>query len=310
MHATSRALLLSTIILVGAIAVALLVSAPHPAASDSSTSIDGYAWSDTIGWIDLNCANTGVCGTNDFGLSMDANGTVTGYAWSDNVGWISANSSDISSCESGATSRIQSGTWSGWLRAISGGSAQSGDWDGCISMSGSNYGVTYDKQTGSFQGYAWGDINVGWVDFSQASTTPQVPQCQNTQGYYCQGNDLYYRDAECNETFQQTCSYSCSNGACVPPPAPQGDLSGGAAIAVSPSIVQTGTGTVVSWSVQNVSSCSVTGTNGDSWSGASGTEPSKPIINQTIYTLSCTGLDNSNFTQTATVNIIPIFQEK
>ena len=72
---------------------------PHSALSQgASASITGYAWSDTIGWIDLNCSNSGVCATNPFGLSIDSGGNITGYAWSDSVGWISANGSDLAGC--------------------------------------------------------------------------------------------------------------------------------------------------------------------------------------------------------------------
>ena len=73
----------------------------------------------------------------------------------------------------------------------------------------------------------------------------------------------------------------------------------------------------VSWQVTGVLSCEVTGNNGDGtgsnetgvWSGASGAQISSPITAQTIYTLTCIGLDDSTVTRSATVNITPIFQE-
>jgi hypothetical protein len=37
---------------------------------------------------------------------------------------------------------------------------------------------------------------------------------------------------------------------------------------------------------------------------------SKPITGETTYTLSCLGLDGTTLTKTATVKIIPTFQEK
>ncbi len=82
---------------------------------------------------------------------------------------------------------------------------------------------------------------------------------------------------------------------------------------VAPLIVNQGHSTNVSWEVRNVSSCTVSGTNGDSWTGRTGTKVSGAINAQTIFTLHCTALAGSgaaNVTRTATVNIVPVFQEK
>lgn len=127
--------------------------------AQSSGSITGYAWSDTIGWISMNGSG--------YSLSVSGTGVVTGYAWSDNIGWVSANSSDLSGCPSSPCSASidSSGGLQGWLRALSNG----GGWDGFISLSGSNYGPVR-QSSGAFSGYAWGDMVVGWLDFSYAST--------------------------------------------------------------------------------------------------------------------------------------------
>lgn len=78
-----------------------------------------------------------------------------------------------------------------------------------------------------------------------------------------------------------------------------------------PSLVRAGQQTRVSWSAQNVSSCVVTGTNGDSWETRSsrvGGEESSVIRRQVIYTLTClTG--SQTLRKSATVNVIPVFQE-
>lgn len=140
---------------------------PDAYAQSSGGSVTGYAWSDTIGWISLNGSG--------YGISVSGSGTLSGYAWSDNIGWVSANSSELSGCPSApCTATIDSnGAMRGWMKAISGGSSQSGSWDGFISLSGSGYGPA--RQTdGSLSGYAWGDINVGWVDFRYASTNYQA----------------------------------------------------------------------------------------------------------------------------------------
>jgi hypothetical protein len=65
-----------------------------------------------------------------------------------------------------------------------------------------------------------------------------------------------------------------------------------------------------------VQNCTVVSTNGDSWtelfSGANG-ELSLPIIQQTFFTLTCqalTGATPSSFTETQTVNVVPVFHEQ
>jgi hypothetical protein len=108
--------------------------------------------------------------------------------------------------------------------------------------------------------------------------------------------------------------YALQGGQCVllTPQAPQGDIT------AAPSVLKSGSTATVSWSAQSVSSCSVQGTNGDGsgWSCASqasclatSTKQSSQITAQTIYTLSCQGLDGSTFHRSATVTIVPVFKE-
>ena len=65
----------------------------------------GYAWSPAIGWISLNCNQTGVGGTNDCSTSnykvsvATSTGYFSGFAWNDVIGWISFNCSDLNTCE-------------------------------------------------------------------------------------------------------------------------------------------------------------------------------------------------------------------
>src|SRR3989344_4563888 len=77
--------------------VALIVSALALLAPSVSSAacgfhrISGWIWSWNIGWISLDCNNTGAA--VDYGLDIDfesGNPTepVTGYAWSSNAGWI------------------------------------------------------------------------------------------------------------------------------------------------------------------------------------------------------------------------------
>ena len=132
-------------------------------AQSGGGTISGYAWSETIGWISFSGSG--------YGMSVNSSGVVSGYAWSPNIGWISANSTHLSGCPSSpCTATIDGdGALQGWMRAIAGGTSQSGNWDGFIRLSGSNYGPV--RQSNSyFSGYSWGSDVVGWVDFRYAST--------------------------------------------------------------------------------------------------------------------------------------------
>jgi hypothetical protein len=145
-------------------------------------------------------------------------------------------------------------------------------------------------------GYTQETVN-GEIECVASQCTPQ---------YLC-GDDgnLYYEDNSCNETLYKQCAYGCSGGQCSPPPA--GQI---VSFSVSPSIVQKGESATVAWSAVNVSSCSISGTNGDSWTGINGSQPSSPILGQTIYTLNCVGEDGNPVSGTATVNIVPNFNEQ
>ena len=81
-----------------------------------------------------------------------------------------------------------------------------------------------------------------------------------------------------------------------------------------PDLLQSGETTQVHWSVADAQSCTVTGTNGDSWSGLSSPtngDTSKAITGQVTYTLSCTAYgSNPNVSETEAVNLTPVFEEK
>ena len=161
--------------------------------ADSSTSdnLSGYAWTDTIGWISLNCTDLVSCASSAYGVRVDNAGKISGYAWSENIGWISFNDSDVTGCPSiPCTPHLDSttGKVTGWAKVLS--SADSGDptWDGFISLSGTGYGVTVNAC--NWSGYAWGSEVVGWVSFSGsgygvvgsglACVTPPPAMCTGT----------------------------------------------------------------------------------------------------------------------------------
>lgn len=87
-------------------------------------------------------------------------------------------------------------------------------------------------------------------------------------------------------------------------------------IQARPALVKNGARSRVYWNVINADACTVTGSNGDSWtglfSGVSGKETGL-ITEQTTYTLSCQSLPNAfppTLTETAIVNVLPQFEEQ
>jgi len=63
----------------------------------SGSAFSGWAWNDQIGWISLDCNNTGTCATANYQVSVSG-GEFIGWAWNDVVGWISFNCVNTSSC--------------------------------------------------------------------------------------------------------------------------------------------------------------------------------------------------------------------
>ncbi len=343
--------------------------------AEVSHNVSGYAWSDTVGWISFNCTDAGFCGTSNYGVGVnEADGDLFGYAWSSNIGWISFNESDLIGCPGGGTctANLSGSTLSGWAKALSSSDSESGGWDGWISLDGSDYGVTYDSNSGEFSGYAWGSAIIGWVDFNPqyggvvksaliASlsvsssnisnggsvtltwTSTLATDCSGTNfstGGATSGNVVLTPDS--TTTYTLTCSNSfdsvddvkevqvwnteCADGV-------DNDLDGDIDLAdlgcsglgddnessaefvvmdisVSAPFVQSGNSVVITWSATGVNSCSVTGTNGDSWSGISGSQNTSDIFEQVIYTLSCLDVeDHATTPQSVTVSLSPIFQE-
>ncbi len=174
-------------------------------AQSSSLPVNGYAWSDNVGWISFNGTSTD---NSPYQVSYNSNtGNLSGYAWSDGIGWVSFN--QTTGCPSGTCQpniNISTGAVTGWARACAGtydgicgggtftyytppsGPTTTTDsridgWDGWISLSGTNYpsptpngtrGVTYASSTGNITGYAWGSDVVGWISFA-GSTTLSYP---------------------------------------------------------------------------------------------------------------------------------------
>lgn len=152
-------------------------------------------------------------------------------------------------------------------------------------------------------------------------------QCNVGTAYSCSDQTIVRTDTDAS------CQTTVVNGATCTPPSfcstgssiclyPEVGFPASGHLKVQPSIVTSGDSTFVRWNVSNVSSCTVSGTNGDHWTvaGNAGNDwtsssghpgmTSRPITGQTVYTLSCTGLDGSTVNETATVDIVPVFEER
>lgn len=135
----------------------------------------GYAWSSNIGWISFNCENEKSCNTSDYKVLVDVNsGDLSGYAWSNNIGWIRFDPQGPypESPNSSAKIDFSNKIVSGWIRACDvfldntkcEGELEKfyrrGGWDGWINITNAKIG------NGGLTGWAWGDLNVGWINFS------------------------------------------------------------------------------------------------------------------------------------------------
>lgn len=189
--------------------------------SGSEHNVSGWAWSENIGWISLNCENeyNGVlenhCDDSNYGVHINEDGLFSGYAWSENIHWISfadfdrdgdidANDKEIpgSPCEPNckATFDSETGIVSGWARALS----YNDDWDGWISLGNSTYGVFVNQETGEFEGWAWGSDIIGWINFNCDS-----PETGDT----CSISD-YKVKASSSFNTPPVASWTCNNSNC------------------------------------------------------------------------------------------------
>jgi hypothetical protein len=81
-------------------------------------------------------------------------------------------------------------------------------------------------------------------------------------------------------------------------------------ISARPLLVRENQTTTITWTADNVESCTVRGGNGDGpWYDESGSYDTSPIHGETTYTLTCEADDGSTPTDSVTVRIIPTWQE-
>ena len=143
--------------------------------------VKGWAWSENIGWISMNCTNTDYCGTIEYGVTiLGDNTTMNGYAWSSNIGWI-----DFSN----ATFNSVSGVISGTAQVLAGEDKTTDGWDGIIQLSDTTpFAYNVDVQNNSeAEGWAWGSDVVGWVSFNCSN----LNTC-GTVDYFVQVEPFYF----------------------------------------------------------------------------------------------------------------------
>ena len=167
-----------------------------PSVNAASRAVTGYAWSDNIGWIQMNPSPGGV-------FLDDTNGNLSGYAWSDNIGWVNFNPTGPypTSPNSGVKMNMSTGQISGWARACAGmndissppinqtqanntctGWTRTDGWDGWIRLRGNFHGVWIEDVAApdpdEFRNWAWGsddasgvalegDEVIGWISFNR-----------------------------------------------------------------------------------------------------------------------------------------------
>lgn len=282
--------------------LALAVYTPAFSQAEGMT-VDGWAWSDTIGWIDLST------------LSGNGSGDITGYAWSDNIGWVKFGG--LSSFPSGAgtaaqNAQIVGGSLVGWARACAGTASgdcssmtdSAGGWDGWISLSGTGYGVTYSG--GAFGGYAWGSDVVGWLEFDAVSLcTPTTPVCSDV-------DTSTYLNSSCLVVNNDCSPYICApTGIC---PIMSGCLSlvSPASACVTTRLIKRDSTATLYWSIVNAESCTLAKDNETPFvvAAPAGAYTTPSINIKTLYTLTCSNPYGPSIQRTATINMSPEFIEQ
>jgi hypothetical protein len=139
------------------------------------------------------------------------------YAWSENVGWIQFGGlSGFPNTSNGTNAKIVGGQITGWARVVSGiapsGVDNRGGFDGWISLSGSNFGVTVNGS--NLGGYAWGSDVIGWIDMSGVSISKLLNPCTGPYGTVIpdgQNFTFFSKPDSTNSCTSET--RSCVNGA-------------------------------------------------------------------------------------------------
>lgn len=208
------------------------VSSTHLVFAGVSQNGSGYAWGGGattngsgyggMGWISFNNLTDG--SATDYGVNIPTtDGSLSGYAWSENYGWVSFNGADLATCAPSLSQATRTGgNITGGARilgikdTVAAGNA--GGFDGCISLSGSGYGVTISGN--SLSGYAWSS-DLGWIDFTNVTNGSSSGSCPLPWGGTIANGASVTAYSSPSVTSPATCSSvsqtsTCNNGILSP----------------------------------------------------------------------------------------------
>lgn len=225
-HPLNKLKIVGTAIAIVIVALIVIIKTPDTSHASGTGTVHGFLWSDMpddadhvlhptngfggrgLGWISLNSdglqapgvpSNPSAATPNSYGVSMDTNGVLSGYGWSENGGWVDfAPTGPFPPFNAATSAKVMPSCWTdpnpavwcnviGWIRFPAGTDAQSGGWDGWVSLNSDIppvYHVAYQRSTGKFQGKAWGGTNAGWISFdgAYADVTPPNTCIDTTTG--------------------------------------------------------------------------------------------------------------------------------
>lgn len=299
----------------------------------ASGNITGYAWSENIGWVKFG-------GLSSFPSAPWYSAKINA-AGDQLLGWARACAGTASGDCSSMTSRTDG--WDGWILlngvTITGGSFDKCDtgYPSCAWGSDVVGWIDFSKVTIPAQATYTLTVNklgaAGSVTGSVGTTniSCSAANCLYTlnEGDYGSLNaniaggstDFVWSGGLCSGT-----SNPCSVPALTAPKTvtatfnitaspPAGCLSTSASSCIHSTTVRRESTTMLYWTTTNTTlPCTLSGTNGNSIAvgdSLSGSGPTNAIQQKTIYTLSCPAQDGVSpaFTDTATINLVPTFQE-
>lgn len=281
------------------IAAAFLFISRSTTEAASPFQVTGYAWSETIGWIQFNGATHNV--------QIDASKNMSGFAWSENIGWVQFGG--LTGCPAGTcNARVITDPGggsgyelAGWARALAYNDPQAGGWDGWISLNcinnnscgTSDYAIRISSNgtVDSTNSFGWGDMVVGWTDFGSymqiGGLCPggSTYKCLNTTTSEETKADIWCGSSTITTTDCSLAGEICgTSGQCEPVTAPTV-----VTFTVQPLVIRKGGSVTVTWDVIGATSCTIT-SNGTAVSTGpvQGTVPVNNIqSSQTTIALTC-----------------------
>lgn len=172
------------------------------------------------------------------------------------------------------------------------------------------YGSTCNSQTRTCSN---GTLS-GSYAYATCIVNDPPPTCTPSTSYTCSGQSIIQTDvaADCEETETtlDTCDlpeFCTAGSATCLYTAPSGNIT------ASPRLVASGKTTTISWTTTDAESCTVSGTNGDTWTGTNASRTSSPITQVVYYTIQCDDADpdttEDDYSDRVTVVRVPSWLE-